>query len=402
MYQGQWNTDFGADFRNGIINIDGEVIRGSVEIHIKTYDWIAHKHHEDANFNDTVLHVVYEHNGSIPYSITEDGQRVEVLEIKNCLDQDLAKLIKKFEKAENYHPELCNFFAGLDIDIAKMLLLRLGTTRIEKKVKRFSAELFFSDFNQLLYQGLMEAGGYSKNSYSMLQLALTYPYVDLLKWKEDGMKVEDIQATLIYSSSLEENIPHKIPDSLVNAWKEQLHHKKPKKINVRWNLFRVRPTNHPVIRIIQIINFVYNILESDLLSFFVELYTSEPDNKNIKKQLLKAFNDAQPDRMFNIGSTRLETFNVNIVMPVLLLYADKINNQYLITKVWNCYKSHVGLGSNHIETFMKRKYLNEAQQKVVKKKAVFQQGLLKLYFEYCRYHNCNLCQTHKKDLILSM
>lgn len=400
MYQGQWNTDFGADFRNGIINIDGEVLRGSIEIHIKTYDWIAHKHNEDANFNDTVLHVVYEHNGNIPYSISEDGRKIEILELKNCLDQDLAKLIKKFARAGNYYPELCTFFAGLEANIAKMLLLKLGTVRLERKVKRFAAELFFSDFNQLLYQGLMEAGGYSKNSYNMLQLALGYPYVELLKWKEEGVTAPALQSAFIYSSGLADKIPKNIPESLVKQWQKDAPLIDRKELNIKWNLFRVRPANHPVLRIIQLVNFV--TMEDDLLGFFVNLYSTAENDKQISKKILSAFNDAQPDKMFHLGKDRLETFNINIVIPVLLLYADKVNNQLLKRRVWDCYKNHSGLGSNYVETFMKKKYLNETQQKFVRQKAVYQQGLLKLYFDYCRCHNCSLCQTHKKDLILSM
>src|SRR5690554_5810873 len=66
MHPGQWNSDMGPDFHNLIIDIDGNISRGDAEIHLQTYDWIAHHHNEDLNFNNVILHIVYEHNGQYP------------------------------------------------------------------------------------------------------------------------------------------------------------------------------------------------------------------------------------------------------------------------------------------------------------------------------------------------
>ena len=46
-YQGQYNTNRGPDFRNALIEISGELLRGDVEIHLNSNDWIAHNHHEE-------------------------------------------------------------------------------------------------------------------------------------------------------------------------------------------------------------------------------------------------------------------------------------------------------------------------------------------------------------------
>ncbi|HQM79680.1 MAG TPA: DUF2851 family protein, partial [Candidatus Syntrophosphaera sp.] len=45
-YQGQYNTSRGPDFHNVIIELNREILRGDVEIHLHSYDWIAHNHHE--------------------------------------------------------------------------------------------------------------------------------------------------------------------------------------------------------------------------------------------------------------------------------------------------------------------------------------------------------------------
>lgn len=402
MYQGQWNTDFGADFRNGIVNIDGEVLKGNIELHLRSYDWTAHKHNEDSNFNSTVLHVVYEHNGNIPYTITEDGKRIEILELKNQLDQDIAKLIKKFDSAGVNCPDICLFFAGLENSITDLLLTKIGIARMEKKIRRYAAELFFSDFNQLLYQGIMEAGGYSKNNQSMLQIAIKYPYVDLLKWKDEGMTLEQMQSILILGSGLGDHIPSSIAPEQVQRWHSAYEEQQfiKTRVNPKWNLFRVRPVNHPVIRILQTANMISKSFLKDLLTLFTEIFNGSL--KDIKKEVPALFNEGMVPEKFLMGSDRVDIIMINVILPVMILYADKTNNQKLREKGWVMLREYGGLSPNHIESFMKQKYMNEPQKHLVNRKAVNQQGLLKLFYDYCRYHNCSLCQTHKKDLILNM
>ena len=57
---GVLNTNEGPDFSNAKISIDGQVWIGNVEIHLKASDWFKHHHHEDKNYNNVILHVVYD------------------------------------------------------------------------------------------------------------------------------------------------------------------------------------------------------------------------------------------------------------------------------------------------------------------------------------------------------
>ena len=38
---------------------------GSVEIHVKSSDWHKHKHSDDPNYENVILHVVYEYDQAI-------------------------------------------------------------------------------------------------------------------------------------------------------------------------------------------------------------------------------------------------------------------------------------------------------------------------------------------------
>ena len=55
---GTWNRMPGPDFRNAKLELNGKTLRGDVEVHGKTSDWIAHGHGCDPAYDDVILHVV--------------------------------------------------------------------------------------------------------------------------------------------------------------------------------------------------------------------------------------------------------------------------------------------------------------------------------------------------------
>ena len=59
---GQFNTNQGPDFLDGQIRIDITLWAGSIELHINSSDWRNHKHSEDKNYNNVILHVVWKHD----------------------------------------------------------------------------------------------------------------------------------------------------------------------------------------------------------------------------------------------------------------------------------------------------------------------------------------------------
>src|SRR6218665_919774 len=59
---GTRNNDAGPDFFNAQIRVNEIVLAGNIEIHLKTSDWLKHKHQHDKNYDNLILHVVYEHD----------------------------------------------------------------------------------------------------------------------------------------------------------------------------------------------------------------------------------------------------------------------------------------------------------------------------------------------------
>ena len=81
----------GPDFSSAVIEISGEVFLGAIEMHVRSSDWYRHNHDKDPNYNNVVLHVVYEHDREV----IVEGKELPVLELTNYIEPEhLARSIK--------------------------------------------------------------------------------------------------------------------------------------------------------------------------------------------------------------------------------------------------------------------------------------------------------------------
>ncbi len=57
---GELNTNQGPDFLQAEIRIDNTVWIGNIELHLLTSGWKRHAHTGDRNYDNVILHVVWE------------------------------------------------------------------------------------------------------------------------------------------------------------------------------------------------------------------------------------------------------------------------------------------------------------------------------------------------------
>ena len=76
---GQYIQQAGPDFFNAQLMIDNQKWAGNIEIHIKSSDWYVHHHEKDDNYNNVILHVVWENDTPI---FRKDNSEIPVLELK--------------------------------------------------------------------------------------------------------------------------------------------------------------------------------------------------------------------------------------------------------------------------------------------------------------------------------
>ena len=58
IYRGRWSGGFGPDFKGAMVKIGDILLKGAIELHLRSGDWRLHGHHQDARYNEVVLQVV--------------------------------------------------------------------------------------------------------------------------------------------------------------------------------------------------------------------------------------------------------------------------------------------------------------------------------------------------------
>ncbi len=408
IYQGQYNTSNGPDFKNVILILDGETIQGDVEIHHRTYDWISHQHHEDPAYNNTILHVVLEHKSNLEYTIKEDAEKIDVLELKDQIDMDIAKLFAQYSENPNRHQVgICDFFKLTSKDQVLPLVKSHGWDRFARKCGRFNAELHFDGFDQLLYNGFMESMGYEKNKFNTISIAHHFTWDRLQEWRSKGLDSITLAAIWLNYSGLLNAAEKTLKDDLHNSLKRAYEYQTFTTDNsqFKWNLFRIRPANHPIKRIIQASIVIVNLLDSGFLNTILQALDPSRGLSNketiakIKNKIFKV--NSEINGIEKIGEQFCLTIIGNIVLPILYLYAGKTNVKELQRKIEDIYYDFPPLGDNYITNFMKD-YMEPSYNKQINSRYIYQQGLMNIYYRFCNYRLCDFCIADKEKIIQSL
>jgi hypothetical protein len=389
VYQGQFNTGRGPDFKNAIIELDGRQIRGDVEIHLKTTDWHAHNHHEDVYYNQVVLHVVLKHNSVYPVTIREDGNAIDILEIEHQLSEDILKLVSNHDPTGS--PAVyCDLLSAVDNHRLEAILHSAGIRRFEAKIKRFNTALSLSSFDQIFYEGLFEALGYNKNKLNTLQIAQSLPLVLLRDFAEEGMTAPELCAIVLGSCGLLKRagsmLDNEDQKALLDLYESQKFFAR--NLDIDWQLFRIRPQNHPLKRLLYIAPIIHSTLSEGLFHHFLNNIAFD-NLYNSFKAIWQNQHNPTRTKALTLGKGVQDNIYLNIFLPVLCLWQRKMAKDD--HPVLDAYKNFNALQENYITRFMHR-YLSPSQIPIVQSKAIYQQGLMDLYHRYCNWHLCQECK----------
>ncbi|MFN3337690.1 MAG: DUF2851 family protein, partial [Thermomicrobium sp.] len=180
IYRGVWTHRRGPDFAGALLDLDGKLVSGDVELHVRASDWYAHGHHEDPAYDCVVLHVVWEDD--LHHAVRRrNGTRVPTLEIARFLarppDQVLLTSLRPLGALGFAHcaPEI----AAAQPEILHRLLENAGDNRLREKVVRIQARLSGESPAQTLFWLLADALGYHQNREGMRAIAEALPLTHL-------------------------------------------------------------------------------------------------------------------------------------------------------------------------------------------------------------------------------
>jgi len=444
----------GPDFLNVRIKFGNITYLGDVEIDSKYSDWKSHGHYFDKKYSKVILHITLSSENHQPYVYTKDKRKVHSVCILDFIDEALGttllravqnelknrtfKMPCKDRNSVISNKEKVNFIVELGIErflnkSRKILerakqLIYLKEMNIREPIVRYDfGEDFtnkkykpkdFSDtliWQQIIYEMIFEALGFSKNKEMMFKLAKTVNVEYLNKFVENENFLQMIESALLNVGGL---IPEKISfkeektseyvRELIEIWEnlksdyDGIYLKQE-----QWNFFKLRPQNFPTIRIAGGARLIKQLLNEQLFEDLIKLFEKESypkDNAATLRNLLVVeaegfwsdhyvFDKSASEKLnYFVGISRVDEIVINVLLPVLSVYFEIFSKTDSVRRVKELYINYNQKTSNQL--------VNQVNSTLLlgraKEKSIIYQGMIELFRKYCVKEKCLECKIGTK------
>lgn len=409
---GKLNFDAGADYKNAKIKIDDKIYEGDIEIHRGLNDWNLHKHRKDKNYNRVILNVCLWGGNSGKKINSKNRKNIPTVILSEFLTKPISQIYKEITETPGNNFKLPCYPDNLDIgtEFKKEWINKLADERLKYKLDRFRYKITTYGLNinkslvweKVLFDYLAEALGYSKNKNQFLKLANNLE-ISLFNNKE--LSLIDTDAILFGKGGFLTNntVKDEYTKKLIAKW-NLFTLKKGGEIldKTEWMFFRLRTMNFPTLRLAYLSGIFYQIIQEGLFKKFVMLF--ETGNK-LKLNIEKIFKDIKISNYwimyYNfgkmkktksneiLGKMRINDITINVIIPIVLLYAIIFKKEEIKENVLKFYDSLKSNYENEITTVMQ----TELNLKTNSEK--YKQGMIHLHNYYCIKGRCDECDIGK-------
>lgn len=361
---GQANRNQGADFFNAKVKIGQTVWAGYVEIHVKASDWFRHGHHEDARYNNVVLHVVQTADAQ---AVTQDGKALPTLQID--FPAHMLTRYQELCQTDDY-PRCHRVVASIPSLKVHSWMEQLLAERLDGKSARILKRVKESrgDWEQAAFATLARNFGFGINGELLEEWAAHVPLAAAAKHRNNLLQV---QALFLGTAGL---IGHLGPHDACDAQKAEaeyayLAHKfsLPAPPPFLWRYLRTRPYNFPHVRILQLAAIFHH--------GGAQLHA-----------LLEASDTALLQRCLqgaSLSVSAIRLIAINTVAPLLYAYGQAQGNDTLVSRAMDLLES-LPAENNYIIRQWSACGLEAGT-------AAHSQALIQLKREYCDRYDCLRC-----------
>jgi hypothetical protein len=320
IFPGQFNTNQGPDFTNAKIKIDTATWAGSVELHIKTSDWHKHHHQHDPNYNNVILHVVWEDD-----SRRNPSPAIPVIELQSRISKLLLQRYEELMNASCFIPCEKNILGIRDITW-KSWKERLLAERLLRKIKAVQTCLQQNNYHweETFWWQLARNFGIKVNADAFEAVARSVSITTLAKQK---YQVQQLEALLLGQAGLlKGDFREDYPRLLQADYHFQQHKHKLKPVTNAVHFLRMRPGNFPTIRLAQLAMLIHEsthlfakIKETDSLKdvkLLFDITASDYWNSHYLLDEPSAF------KKKNVGDSMIDNIIINTVAAVLFTYGE--------------------------------------------------------------------------------
>ena len=378
IFPGHYNTDQGPDFKAAKIRVGKTIWAGNIELHIKTSDWDKHLHQFDSNYNNVILHIVWEHDIA--------RSDIPVIELKNRVSKLLLARYERLMQTAAFIP--CeNNCADVPKVIWKNWKDRLMVERLSAKTQLTLNLLQQNNFHweEVFWWLLARNFGTKINADIFESIAKTIPSNILYRHKNNLQQLEAL--ILGQAGLLDENFTDLYPLLLHRDYQFYKHKYNLTPVHTKPFFLRMRPVNFPTIRLAQLAMLIH---QSDRLFTLVKECSSLSTIKKVFNVTAGKYwddhyvlNEVAVNIKKQVGDAMICNIIINTIIPMLFAYGTFYNNEAYKLKGLQLLEE-IKAEHNNITTGFEKLGIEN-------KTAIDSQALIELKKEYCDKHRCLEC-----------
>ncbi|MBI9071652.1 MAG: DUF2851 family protein [Melioribacteraceae bacterium] len=442
----------GPDFKDVKIRIGNLIYTGDVEIDVKYNDWFSHGHNIDKKYNRVILHLSLYNEKMKSFVYTENGRKINTICLNNCLEEDILTSLQNniCPDKPNSNRLKCSYNnENIGYELKEKFIKSLGIKRFQKKCDRIYGRLKEMSFlkemhvrepiinyqfpesfhekkftekdfrdktiwQQLLYELVFEALGYTANKKIMLNLAKSANLYFLQKLGSDDSLIEYIESSLFNIAGLVPDIQN-YPKSEISDYTRKLKTdwQLIKRIydgktyeETDWHFFKMRPQNFPTIRMAGGARIAKEIIYGKLIERMIGKISNSRNLKDLTNSLkgffiIKAdgywrkhfiFDDDTTNEIdYFVGTTRADEIVINVVLPFFSVYFDIFGDSQNSKRIFKIYNSYIQKADNKIVRDISQALKFNSNSR----RTIYLQGMLELYRSYCSVNKCLECEMGK-------
>ena len=381
---GEHNHNTGPDFFNAQLKIGEQLWAGNLEIHIKSSDWYLHNHETDVNYDNVILHVVWEHDTEI---FRKDNTKIPTLELKHYVPQDALNGYQKLFNNNRKWINCENDFASTPEFIMTNWLERLYFERLERKANDITALLHenTNNWESVLFKMLFKNFGLKVNGDAFASIANSFDFSIIRKQQSNLLSLEALlfgQAGLLEDDCQEAYFLELAKEYQFLKQKFTLTN-----TNVTpLQFFRLRPPNFPTIRMSQLANMYYlhqnlfsKIIAANTLNEFYTFFTVETSTF---WETHYTFNKASKASKKKVTKAFVDLLLINTIIPIKFSYAKQLGKT-IDEEIIRMLQQITSEKNSIVDKFNGLKKVSHS--------ALESQALLQLKNEYCDKNKCLKC-----------
>ena len=379
IFPGKWNSDQGPDFTDARIRVGQTLLAGSVELHLKTSQWLDHGHQDDHNYANVILHAVLEHNVNATPTIP-------VVELQPRISSILVDHYSNLMHSASFVPCSCSIEKVIELTWTSWKE-RLVAERLTRRSGYISGLLKENNthWEETFWWLLARHFGIRNNTEAFEAMARSVSVKLLGKHKES---IHHLEALLfgqvgMLRGKFTEDYPRLLQREYQFLKKKYALHP----IHIPVHFLRMRPQNFPTIRIAQLAALIHEGAHvfSDVLE--------ATDLQGLKKQFRVQANDywhyhyrfdeLSAYKIKTVGNDMADNLVINTIIPMLFAYGlyHKEEKYRLRAIDW---LEQLGAEDNAITSGF-------GELGVENRTAFDSQALLELKTQYCDQKHCLRC-----------